>query len=127
MRISLAFFYKIRYNEHMKEIRKVVDWKATGNRLFRLRSDNARLRRCVCSMLKRDTDQCKNTEGDCEYCPEIYVDKNISRVELAQVFNVSESVIYNWEKGDTEVGIEDLLFYCRLANVTLEDILVFCE
>lgn len=109
----------------MKIVRKFIDWEATGNKLFRLRSDNAELRRFVCGALQRDTDKCKNARRDCETCTDKYMDNNISRAELAQVFGVTESVINNWEKGRTPVGLEDLLFYCQIANVTADDILVF--
>lgn len=108
----------------MKIDRNFIDWEATGNKLFRLRSDNPHLRRMVCSALKRNTDKC-NGNGDCEHCTDRYIDKNISRPELAAVFGVSESVINNWETGRTPIGIEDLLFYCKIAQVKLEDILVF--
>ena len=105
--------------------RKFIDWKATGNRLFRLRSDNFCLRKYVCSVLKKDTDKCNNSSGDCGSCEDRYIDKSISRPELAEIFGVSESVINNWESGKTPVGIEDLLFYCQIAEVTLEEVLVF--
>lgn len=108
----------------MKIIRNFIDWEATGNKLYRLRSDNPFLRKLVCSVLKRDTDKC-NGDGDCDNCTDRYVDKNISRPELAAVFGVSESVINNWETGRTQIGIEDLLFYCQIARVKLDDILVF--
>lgn len=105
--------------------RKFIDWEATGNKLFRLRSDNSCLRKYVCSVLKRNTEKCNNQSGDCATCEDRYIDKSISRPELAEVFGESESVIYNWESGKTPVGIENLLFYCQIAEVTLEDILVF--
>lgn len=108
----------------MKVVRNFIDWEATGNKLYRLRSDNPNLRKTVCSLLKRDTDQC-NGDGNCDHCTDRYIDKNISRPELAAVFGVSESVINNWETGRTKIGIEDLLFYCRLAQVGFEDILVY--
>lgn len=109
----------------MRVLRKFIDWEATGNKLFRLRSDNAHLRRYVCSMLKRNTSKCNSKTGDCETCEDKYMDKNISRSELAKVFGVSDSVINNWETGRTEIGIEDLLFYCQIAQVELQDILVY--
>ena len=109
----------------MKVIRKFIDWEATGDKLFRLRSDNADLRRFVCSSLRRDSDKCNRGSGDCEHCTNKYMDKNISRPELAKVFGVSDSVINNWESGRTPVGVEDLLFYCQMAKVTMDDILVF--
>lgn len=105
--------------------RAFIDWEATGNKLFRLRNDNARLRKYVCSMIKRNTSKCNNQLGTCDNCEERYVDKSISRSELSEVFGVSENVINNWESGRTEVGIEDLLFYCQIAEVSLEDILVY--
>ena len=108
----------------MNIIRNFIDWEATGNKLYRLRSDNAHLRKLVCSALKKDTDKC-NGDGNCEKCSDRYIDKHISRPELAAVFGVSESVINNWETGRTPIGIEDLLFYCQIAQVELENILVF--
>ena len=109
----------------MKIIRKFVDWQATGNKLYRLRSDNEHLRRFVCSALRKGSDKCNNVRDDCDNCTNEHMDKNISRMELAEVFGVTDSVINNWESGRTEVGIEDLLFYCQIARVTLDDILVY--
>lgn len=109
----------------MKIEREFIDWEATGNKLFRLRSDNRYLRNFVCSALRREAGNCGNGSGDCENCTDKFMDKNISRAELAQVFGVSESVINNWESGRTEIKIEDLLFYCRIARVEWKDILVF--
>ncbi len=109
----------------MKIVRKFIDWEATGNKLFRLRSDNENLRHYVCSVLKKDTDKCNNGTGDCETCNYRYIDKSISRPELAEAFGVGEAVINNWETGRTHIGIEDLLFYCQIAQVTPDDILVF--
>ncbi len=108
----------------MKINRKFINWEETGIKLFRLRSDNAHLRKYVCSALKRDTDKC-NGDGNCVNCTDRYIDRSISRPELAMVFGVSESVINNWEMGRTQIGIEDLLFYCQIAQVELADILVF--
>ena len=108
-------------------IRKFIDWEATGNKLYRLRSDNANLRRFVCSSLRKGSDKCNNGLDDCENCTDKYMDRSISRTELAQVFGVSESVINNWESGKTEVGIEDLLFYCQIARVSLDAVLVCYE
>ena len=53
------------------------------------------------------------------------MDMNISRTELAKLFNVSENVVANWESGRTQVGLEDMLFYCRIAGVTLDDIIEY--
>lgn len=109
----------------MEVIRKQIDWEATGNKLFRLRADSRELRRFVCSMRWKKLGKCENKSGDCENCTDKFMDKSISRNELAEVFYSTEAIIGNWEAGKTEVGIEDLLFYCRIANVNLEDILVY--
>lgn len=109
----------------MKFERKFIDWEATGNKLYRLRSDNEHLRRFVCSALRKNSDKCNNDSYSCENCTNKYMDKSISRPEIATVFCVSESVISNWESGRTKIGIEDLLLYCEMAKVTLDDILVY--
>ena len=103
--------------------RKYIDWKKTGKNLQLLRNDNINLRRNVCSALNSHKGDCS---GDCDSC-RFEMDNFISRPELAQVFNVSESVIFNWENGKTPVSIEDMLFYCRLAGVEMRDILVFTD
>jgi len=101
--------------------RKSIDWKKTGKNLQLLRNDNISLRRKVCGALKLNRSECS---GDCANC-KYEMDNFISRPELAQVFNVSESVIFNWENGKTPVSVEDILFYCQLADVSLDDVLVF--
>ncbi|MBP5242382.1 MAG: helix-turn-helix transcriptional regulator [Clostridia bacterium] len=106
----------------MKEIKKnQIDWEKTGINLQLLRNDNIRLRRYVCFFLRRKRGEC---EDDCDAC-RYKMDNSISRAELAEVFNVSESVIYNWEKGKTPLTIEDLLFYCDIAETALRDVLCF--
>lgn len=108
--------------------RKFIDWEATGYKLFQLRNENIALRRYVCSKLKKDTDKCKNEKvGDCESCAVVYMDRNISRPELAVVFGVSETSINNWETARSHIDVENLLFYCQIAQVELEDILVFYQ
>ena len=101
--------------------RQFIDWEKTGRRLQRLREDNIELRRQVCSALKHDKDNCG---GDCASC-DFEMDNHISRKELADVFGVSESVIFNWENGRTAVDYENLLFYSQLAQIDLKDIVVF--
>lgn len=101
--------------------RKQIDWKKTGKNLQLLRNDNLTLRRNVCSTLRRDEGNCS---GECETC-RYDMDSSISRPELAAVFHVSESVIFNWETGKTPVSLEDMLFYCQIADVELNEILVF--
>lgn len=86
-----------------------------------LREDNIELRRQVCSALKHDDANCS---GACETC-EFEMDNHISRKELADVFGVSESVIFNWENGRTAVDYENLLFYEHLSKLCLEEIIVF--
>lgn len=93
--------------------RKFIDWEATGNRLFRLRSDNAYLRKYVCSAIKKNTDKCNNRSGDCNTCEDRYVDRSISRTELAEVFGVSESVINNWETGKRKLELKICYFIAK--------------
>ncbi|MDE5593459.1 MAG: helix-turn-helix domain-containing protein [Clostridiales bacterium] len=108
----------------MKVIRRqFIDRKKTGRKLQMLREDNIELRRQVCGALKHDDYNCL---GDCDAC-EFEMDNHISRKELAEVFGVSESVIFNWENGRTVVDYENLLFYCQLAHVNLNDIVVFTD
>lgn len=77
--------------------------------------------RQVCYELNYDKGECA---GDCNNCL-FDIDISISRAELAKIFNVSESVINNWECGRTPVSLEDMLLYCQIANVKLEDIIVY--
>ena len=103
--------------------RQTVDWTKTGKNLQLLRNDNVNLRRCACraNNLKKE-----NCDGDCETC-KYDMDSNISRKELAVLFGVSDNVIYSWETGRTPIGLEDLLFYCKIARVKLEEIVVFAD
>ncbi|MGN1061439.1 MAG: helix-turn-helix domain-containing protein [Candidatus Coproplasma sp.] len=108
----------------MKTIqRNFIDWKKTGRNLQLLREDNIELRRCVCSALKHDKEDC---QGECVEC-RFEMDNHISRKELADVFGVSESVIFNWENGRTVVNYEDLLFYEQLSKTKLKDIVVMMK
>lgn len=108
----------------MKAIRRqFIDRVKTGKKLQELREHNDKLRRQVCKACKHDKGDCS---GDCEKC-EFDIDNHISRPELASVFGVSQSVIYNWESGRTAVGLEDILFYARISETALEDIIVFIE
>ena len=101
--------------------RKYIDWQKTGKNLQLLRNDNINLRRHVCSTLNYHKGECS---GECPSC-KYEMDNNISRTELAKVFNVSESVIFNWENGKTPVSLEDMLFYCQIADVELPEIIVY--
>lgn len=105
----------------MKPIqRQFIDWKKTGRNLQMLREDNIELRRCVCSALKHDKGDCTEECATCRF----EMDNHISRKELADVFGVSESVIFNWENGRTVVDYEDLLFYAQLSKLSLREIVV---
>jgi DNA-binding XRE family transcriptional regulator len=101
--------------------RKYINWIKTGKNLELLRNDNINLRRCTCYVLNFKKAQCS---GECDNC-KYEMDSNISRTELARLFNVSESVIFNWENGRTPISLEDILFYCKIAKVNLDDIIVY--
>lgn len=75
----------------------------------------------MCRALKYDDADCN---GDCETC-EFEMDTHVSRKELADVFGVSESVIFNWENGRSAVALEDILFYAQISKKNLADILVY--
>lgn len=108
----------------MEEIkRRYIDWHKTGRILRDLRNDNLNLRRYVCYVLKSHEGNCS---GECESC-KYEMDNSISRAELAQVFNVSDSIICNWESGKTPVGLDDLLFYCEITGLKINDIIDFAN
>lgn len=101
--------------------RKRIDWLKTGKNLQLLRIDNLALRRYVCRSRNYGKGDCS---GACENC-RFDMDNSISRAELAEVFAVSESVIFNWESGKTPVPLEDMYFYCEIAGVELREVVVF--
>lgn len=103
--------------------RNFIDWKKTGRNLQLIREDNIELRRQVCRALKHDKCNCS---GECELC-KYEMDNHISRKELADVFGISENVIFNWENGRTAVDYENLLFYEQLSRMQLKDIIVMME
>lgn len=100
--------------------RQFIDWQKTGKNLLLLRMDNVNLRRYVCYTFN---DGNRNCNYDCDSCV-TEMDHSISRNELAAVFGVSANVVYNWENGATPVGLEDLLYYCKIAKVDLFSIIV---
>ena len=104
-----------------KIVRRTIDWEKTGRNLQILRMENLTLRRQVCLELNFEKGEC---EGNCSAC-RFDMDASISRAELAAVFHTSDSVIFNWESGRTPVDLEDMLLYCRISGVALEDILVY--
>ena len=77
--------------------RKYIDWANTAKNLKLLRRDN------------------------------IDMDESISQLELAKVFNVSESMIVNWENNKSRPQLDDLLFYSQICGLDLYDVVVFCE
>ncbi|MCM1043055.1 MAG: helix-turn-helix domain-containing protein [Corallococcus sp.] len=105
--------------------RRVIDWQKTGLKLKLLRCDNLNLRRYVCRQLSLGLKMrhiCK--AENCENCI-FEVDNQISQAELAEVMNVSDSIITNWENGRTPPELEDLLFYADICKIDLFDIIVF--
>lgn len=86
-----------------------------------LREDNIELRRFVCNALKLEHGNCSGLCDECRFD----MDNHISRKELADVFGVSESVIFNWENGRTAVSLEDVLFYAQICQKEIMDILIF--
>lgn len=62
--------------------------------------------------------------GDCDNC-KFEMDTNISRAELAKVFNVSESMIVNWESAKSRPSIDDIIFYSQICKLDIYDVLVF--
>lgn len=94
--------------------RKYIDWANTAKNLKLLRRDNINLRRYVCSQLNYDKGECS---GECETC-RFDMDESISQLELAKVFNVSESMIVNWENNKSRPQLDDLLFTARFAGLT---------
>ena len=99
------------------------DWANTAKNLKLLRRDNINLRRYVCSQLNYDKGECS---GECETC-KFDMDESISQLELAKVFNVSESMIVNWENNKSRPQLDDLLFYSQICGLDLYDVVVFCE
>ena len=102
--------------------RKFVNWENTAKNLKMLRNDNIALRRYVCFVLKTGRKDCDGTA--CDTC-KFDMDSSISQAELAKVFNVSESMVANWENARSQPSIDDLLFYAQICGLTLDDILVF--
>ena len=105
----------------------MVDRRATGERLQRLRKYNIYLHRYVCHELHLHRSK-KFCDGvDCDLCEaEDFEEEDISQPELGKIMGVSGSQVANWETGRTLPDIEFLIFYCRLCRIDkLEDLLVF--
>ncbi len=106
----------------MKKLkRKYIDWANTAKNLKLLRQDNINLRRYVCSQLYYGQRDCA---PDCEEC-KFDMDHSISQAELAKVFNVSESMVVNWENNKSRPQLDDLVFYSQLCELDLCDVIVF--
>ena len=48
----------------------------------------------------------------------------MSQIELAKAFDVSPTMVVNWENGKSKPSGEDLLFYADVCEITLEEVLV---
>ncbi len=108
--------------EHIE--RKYVDWQKTAVNLRLLRQDNIKLRRYVCHEIRVKKEICGGE--DCENC-KYEMDNFISRAELASVFNVTESVVFNWENGKSIPTLDDLIFYSQICGLDLFDVVVFAD
>lgn len=108
----------------MKQIkRKYIDWTKTAKNLKLLRQDNINLRRYVCSRLYYGKRDCVADCADCKFA----MDHSISQAELAKVFNVSESMVVNWENNKSRPQLDDLIFYSQICQIDLYDVIVFAE
>lgn len=106
-------------------VRKFIDWDKTGRNLKLLRSDDLNLRRYVCRELSRQGDRHHDCDGrNCDQC-KYEMDHSISQAELARVFNVSDTVIANWEGHRSEPTLNDLLFYCQITGKDLMEIIIY--
>ena len=103
--------------------RKFIDWANTAKNLKLLRRDNLNLRKFVCRELNYDKGECN---GVCESC-KFDMDHSISQTELAKVFNVSESMIVNWENNKSRPQLDDLIFYSQICQIDLYDVIVFSD
>ncbi len=104
--------------------RRFVDWQNTAKNLRLLRNDNIELRRYVCFVLRTKRNDCDGKS--CDTC-RFDMDNSISQAELAEVFNVSESIVANWENARSQPSIDDLLFYAQICKLSLDDILIYVE
>ena len=108
----------------MKHIqRQYIDWVKTAKNLKLLRQDNINLRRYVCSQLYYGKRDCA---VDCAKC-KFGMDHSISQAELAKVFNVSESMVVNWEKNKSRPHLDDIIFYSQICQIDLYDVIVFSD
>lgn len=105
----------------MKNIEKrFIDWSKTSKNLKFLRLHNDNLQRYVCWKLNYNKQECS---GDCLNCI-LDRDFHISQSELSQVFNVSESMVTNWETAKSRPSLEDLIFYSEICGIDLFEVIV---
>lgn len=102
--------------------RKIIDWEKTAKNLKLLRCDNLNIRRYVCRQLKVKRGLCVGE--NCDVC-KFEMDNSISQGELAEVFNVSESMVVNWENFKSRPSLDDILFYSQISGLPLDEIVVF--
>lgn len=101
--------------------RNYVDWQKTAANLRLLRQDDINLRRFVCNALRVKKGACDGSNcAECKY----EMDSSISRAELAAVFNVTESVVFNWENCKSLPTLDDLIFYAQICKRDLFDVVV---
>lgn len=101
--------------------RNYVNWQKTAVNLRLLRQDNINLRRYVCGVLRVKSGVCDGANcADCRF----EMDNSISRAELASVFNVTESVVFNWENGKSLPTLDDLMFYAQICKLDLFDVVI---
>lgn len=114
-----------------KELERVeVDWKKTGKILSDLRRWDPNLRRYACEKLnarrhKNGEEACDGTL--CDKCQSYNMEAIVSQEELGHIFEVSKSVIVNWESGRTQPRIEDLLYYEKISKKELKELLVIIK
>lgn len=114
----------------MKEYeRRIINWEMTGKNLEYLRRHNINLIKKVCEYCRTQENSSNPCEGGekCKSCT-FNMDNHISRSELARaVAGWTENQIANWEDARSVISLEDLLMYCHLCEMELEDIIIYCE
>ncbi len=112
-------YYGVNFMEKLQ--RSYVNWQKTAVNLRLLRQDNINLRRYVCGVLRVKNGVCDGANcADCKF----EMDNSISRAELAAVFNVTESVVFNWENGKSLPTLDDLMFYAQICKLDLFDVVI---
>lgn len=103
--------------------RQYIDWAKTAKNLKLLRQDNINLRRYVCSRLYYGKRDCVVDCAECKFD----MDHSISQAELAKIFNVSESMVVNWENNKSRPQLDDLIFYSQICEIDLYEVIVFAD